>query len=82
MLFERCLSEQLVVVGVIDAAVDDKRPGRVEPELDRQRPVVVLCHAGMRSWQFASWLIEAQDFSDVWKEVALGPWDAKDWPDG
>jgi len=27
MLFERSLSEQLVVVGVIDAAVDDKRPG-------------------------------------------------------
>jgi rhodanese-related sulfurtransferase len=34
--------------------------------LDPSRPVVVLCHAGMRSWQFASWLIEAQGFSDVW----------------
>ena len=46
------------------------------PELlDRQRPVVVLCHAGMRSWQFASWLIEAQDFSDVWNlEGGIEAW--------
>lgn len=39
---------------------------RIDGLLDRSRPVVVLCHAGMRSWQFASWLIEAQGFSDVW----------------
>ena len=46
------------------------------PELlDRQRPVVVLCHAGMRSWQFASWLIEAQGFSDVWNlEGGIEAW--------
>ena len=46
------------------------------PELlDRQRPVVVLCHAGMRSWQFASWLIEAQGFNDVWNlEGGIEAW--------
>ena len=43
--------------------------------LDRQRPVVVLCHAGMRSWQFASWLIEAQGLSDVWNlEGGIEAW--------
>ena len=34
--------------------------------LDPQRDVVVLCHAGVRSWQFGCWLIEAQGFSQVW----------------
>jgi rhodanese-related sulfurtransferase len=34
--------------------------------LDRQQPVVVLCHAGIRSWDFGCWLIQEQGFSDVW----------------
>jgi rhodanese-related sulfurtransferase len=34
--------------------------------LDRDCEVVVLCHAGIRSWQFGSWLIEAQGFERVW----------------
>jgi rhodanese-related sulfurtransferase len=38
----------------------------VEGLLTRDRPVVVLCHAGVRSWQFACWLMEAQGYSDVW----------------
>ena len=43
--------------------------------LDRGRPVVVLCHAGMRSWQFASWLIEAQGYEDVWNlEGGIEAW--------
>ena len=43
--------------------------------LDRQRPVVVLCHAGLRSWQFASWLIEAQGYEDVWNlEGGIEAW--------
>ena len=43
--------------------------------LDRERPVVVLCHAGMRSWQFASWLIEAQGYEDVWNlEGGIEAW--------
>ena len=38
----------------------------LDQQLDRQRDVVVLCHAGIRSWQFACWLIEAQGFTQVW----------------
>lgn len=29
-------------------------PQRLAPD----RPVVVLCHAGVRSWQFCCWLVE------------------------
>ncbi|MFM7456561.1 MAG: rhodanese-like domain-containing protein [Vulcanococcus sp.] len=34
--------------------------------LDPERPVVVLCHAGVRSWQFGCWLMEAQGYEQVW----------------
>ncbi|MCT0201404.1 rhodanese-like domain-containing protein [Synechococcus sp. CS-603] len=34
--------------------------------LDRDREVVVFCHAGIRSWQFGCWLIETQGFDQVW----------------
>jgi rhodanese-related sulfurtransferase len=27
---------------------------------------VVLCHAGVRSWQFGCWLMEAQGYGEVW----------------
>ncbi|MFM8259368.1 MAG: rhodanese-like domain-containing protein [Vulcanococcus sp.] len=38
----------------------------LESQLDRDRDVVVLCHAGVRSWQFACWLMEAQGYGQVW----------------
>lgn len=34
--------------------------------LDRDRPVAVLCHAGVRSWQFACWLIQEHGYEEVW----------------
>ncbi len=34
--------------------------------LQRDRPVAVLCHAGIRSWQFGCWLVEQQGYGDVW----------------
>jgi rhodanese-related sulfurtransferase len=34
--------------------------------LDPERDVVVLCHAGIRSWQFGCWLMGAQGFPRVW----------------
>ena len=40
--------------------------GQLEHLLDRESDVVVLCHAGIRSWQFACWLMEAQAFPHVW----------------
>jgi rhodanese-related sulfurtransferase len=40
--------------------------GRLGELLDRDRDIVVLCHAGIRSWQFACWLMEAQGYERVW----------------
>jgi rhodanese-related sulfurtransferase len=43
--------------------------------LDRDRPVVVLCHAGVRSWQFACWLLATQGFGTVWNlEGGIDAW--------
>ena len=33
--------------------------------INRDQPAVVLCHAGIRSWQFACWLMEAQGYEQV-----------------
>jgi len=38
----------------------------LDAQLDRERDVVVLCHAGVRSWQFGCWLMEAQGYERVW----------------
>ncbi|MBM5806411.1 MAG: sulfurtransferase [Cyanobacteria bacterium M_surface_10_m2_179] len=40
--------------------------GTLRQILDAERDVVVLCHAGVRSWQFGCWLMEAQGFPRVW----------------
>ena len=43
--------------------------------LDRGRDLVVLCHAGIRSWQFASWLMETQEVPQVWNlEGGIDAW--------
>jgi len=39
---------------------------RLDSLLDRERDTVVLCHAGVRSWQFGSWLMETQGYERVW----------------
>lgn len=38
----------------------------IATRLKQEHPVVVLCHAGVRSWQFACWLMETQGYRDVW----------------
>jgi rhodanese-related sulfurtransferase len=38
---------------------------RLEGLLDRDSPVAVLCHAGVRSWQFGCWLMQSQGYTDV-----------------
>jgi len=38
----------------------------VEERLDRDRPVAVLCHAGVRSWNFACWLMQEHGYGEVW----------------
>jgi rhodanese-related sulfurtransferase len=41
----------------------------LEQQLERDRPVAVLCHAGVRSWQFGCWLMEQQGYGQVWNLV-------------
>jgi rhodanese-related sulfurtransferase len=49
--------------------------GRLDELLDRERPVAVLCHAGVRSWQFACWLMQDQGYGDVWNvEGGIEAW--------
>ncbi len=40
--------------------------GELEQRLERDRPVAVLCHAGVRSWHFACWLMEQHGYGEVW----------------
>ncbi len=47
----------------------------VAARLDPDRPVVVLCHAGVRSWRFASWLMAERGYRDVWNlEGGMDAW--------
>jgi rhodanese-related sulfurtransferase len=46
--------------------------------LDAEQDVVVLCHAGIRSWQFGCWLMEAQGFPRVWNlQGGIEAWSAE-----
>lgn len=48
---------------------------QVGERLDRDRPVVVLCHAGVRSWRFACWLLAEQGYQEVWNlEGGMDAW--------
>ena len=38
----------------------------LEQRLDRERPVAVLCHAGVRSWDFGCFLTERLGYERVW----------------
>jgi rhodanese-related sulfurtransferase len=49
----------------------------VAARLHRDQPVVVLCHAGVRSWRFGCWLLASQGYSDVWNlEGGIDAWSA------
>jgi hypothetical protein len=39
---------------------------RIDALIDCQRPVAVLCHAGVRSWHFGCWLIQEHGHPQVW----------------
>jgi rhodanese-related sulfurtransferase len=43
--------------------------GGIDTLLDAQRPVAVLCHAGVRSWHFGCWLLQERGFREVWNLV-------------
>ncbi|MFZ0409700.1 MAG: rhodanese-like domain-containing protein [Cyanobium sp.] len=40
--------------------------GQLDSLIDRQQPVAVLCHAGVRSWHFGCWLIQERHHPQVW----------------
>ena len=43
--------------------------------LPKNKPVVVICHAGIRSWNFAQWLIEQSWGYEVWNlEGGIDAW--------
>ena len=43
--------------------------------LDPARPVAVLCHSGMRSWQFGCWLAQERGYPEVWNvEGGIEAW--------
>ncbi len=47
----------------------------VNEVLDRNESLVVLCHAGVRSWNFASWLLQQNEQLDVWNlEGGIDAW--------
>jgi rhodanese-related sulfurtransferase len=47
----------------------------VSARLDPHRPVVVLCHAGVRSWRMACWLLAERGYSEVWNlEGGIDAW--------
>ncbi|MEB3307340.1 MAG: rhodanese-like domain-containing protein [Cyanobacteriota bacterium] len=47
----------------------------LEKQLSRERPVAVICHAGLRSWRFCCWLVDQQGFTDVWNlEGGIDAW--------
>jgi rhodanese-related sulfurtransferase len=40
--------------------------GELDTRLPRDRMVVVLCHAGVRSWHFGCWLLQEHGYEQVW----------------
>ena len=34
--------------------------------LSKEKPIVVICHAGIRSWDFGTWLLEQDLGYEVW----------------
>ncbi|WP_320666513.1 rhodanese-like domain-containing protein [Prochlorococcus sp. MIT 1307] len=43
--------------------------------LGKTQPVVVICHSGVRSWNFATWLLEQGWGNEVWNlEGGIDAW--------
>ena len=49
--------------------------GEIDQRLPASRTVVVICHAGVRSWNFGCWLLERNPSQDVWNlEGGIDAW--------
>ncbi len=47
----------------------------LEQRLSRDQPVLVLCHAGIRSWQLGCWLLQERGYPEVWNlEGGIDAW--------
>jgi rhodanese-related sulfurtransferase len=48
---------------------------RITELLNRDRPVAVLCHSGIRSRQFGCWLLQEHGYGEVWNvEGGIDAW--------
>ena len=44
-------------------------------QVPRQQPLAVICHGGVRSWQFGCWLLDERGYSAVWNvEGGIDAW--------
>ena len=49
--------------------------GDINNTLSGDGPVVVICHAGVRSWNFGCWLLQQQPSREVWNlEGGIDAW--------
>ncbi len=49
--------------------------GEINSQLSGDGPVVVICHAGVRSWNFGCWLLQQQPSREVWNlEGGIDAW--------
>ncbi len=47
----------------------------IPKDLLSKKPVVVICHSGIRSWNFATWLIDPESGCEVWNlEGGIDSW--------
>ena len=47
----------------------------IPTKVQKSQPVVVICHSGIRSWNFGSWLLEQDLACEVWNlEGGIDAW--------
>ena len=69
--------ELAALPGVVHLPLGDSQQwlGQLDQLLARDKELVVLCHGGIRSWQFGCWLMETQGYSQVWNlEGGIDAW--------
>ena len=52
--------------------------GDINSKLSGNGPIVVICHAGVRSWNFGCWLLQQQPSREVWNlEGGIDAWSVR-----
>ena len=53
----------------------DEWANTITRKLSKEQPVVAICHAGIRSWNFGIWLLEQKMDFEVWNlEGGIDAW--------